>query len=516
MSSRRLPRWSLVPACLALTLLAITAPASRAAPAVFNVAVGIDPDNLDPAQVTTTTVGNMIDYVVETLLTIDEHGRFVPLLAESWTVSSDGLRYTFMLRPGVRFHDGTPFDAQAVKWTFDRLMDRAVRVPLRPDWEGKVEVVDPLTIRISLQQPFAPLIGGLSFTVAGMLSPASADKLGNDYKNYTHLVGTGPYVFKERRRGESITVTKNPGYWGKSPYYDTVVFRVVPEAATRESLLLAGQVDLIILPPVADLPALQRNPAVKVLLAPSDRTIFVAINTSKPLLSDRRVRQALNYAVDKAAIVNNVLFGAADGMDAPMASILFGYCKIGGYEYNPARAKDLLKQAGVKPGTGLQLIHPTGRYVQDKEAAQAIAGYLREVGLEVSLQTMDWPSYIATISAAPDKNTTQLHYLGWAPAFLDASQQMYQFRSRFAPPKGLATSFFSTPEIDRLALAAERELNQDKRKELYCQAARKVWEEAPWVFLWVQRFPIVYSAKVTDISSLPNEMFYAKYARPVR
>ncbi|MBI3629192.1 MAG: hypothetical protein HY217_06405 [Candidatus Rokubacteria bacterium] len=242
----------------------------------------------------------------------------------------------------------------------------------------------------------------------------------------------------------------------------------------------------------------------------------LAINTRKPLLGDRRVRQALNYAVDKAAIVNNVLFGAADGMDAPMASSLFGYCKIGGYEYNPARARDLLKQAGVKPGTGLQLIHPTGRYVQDKEAAQAIAGYLREVGLEVSLQTMDWPSYIATITAAPDKNTTQLHYLGWAPAFLDASQQMYQFRSRFAPPKGLATSFFSTPEIDRLALAAERELNQDKRKELYCQAARKVWEEAPWVFLWVQRFPIVYSAKVTDISSLPNEMFYAKYARPVR
>ena len=121
MSARQ---WSLVPACLLVTVLAVAAPASRpASAAVFNVAIGIDPDNLDPVQVTTTTVGNMIDYVVETLLTIDEHGRFVPLLAESWTVSSDGLRYTFKLRPGVRFHDGTPFDAQAVKWNFDRLME---------------------------------------------------------------------------------------------------------------------------------------------------------------------------------------------------------------------------------------------------------------------------------------------------------------------------------------------------------------------------------------------------------
>jgi peptide/nickel transport system substrate-binding protein len=291
----------------------------------------------------------------------------------------------------------------------------------------------------------------------------------------------------------------------------------VPEAATRESLILAGQVDLIVLPPIADLPALGRNPAVKVLLAPSDRTMFIVMNTSKPPLNDVRVRQALNYAIDKNAIVQNVLFGAADHMDAPMASSLFGYCKQGAYEFNQAKAKQLLTEAGVKPGTKIPFVHPTGRYVQDKEASQAVAGYLREVGLEPELSTMDWPSYISIINAGPaEKTTHHLSYLGWAPSFLDSAQQVLQFWSGFHPPNGLATSFYKDAKVDEWIVAADRESNPEKRKALYCDIAKKVWADAPWVFLYVQRFPIVYSSKVTDIGSFPIEKFYAIYARPAQ
>jgi ABC-type transport system substrate-binding protein len=507
----------LLGALLVGALLAWLPGAVPAAASTFRIAVGIDPDSMDPLHLTTTTVSNMIDYVVETLTTIDETGTVLPLLAESWTVSPDGRQYTFKLRPDVRFHDGSPFDARAVKWNFDRLIDPAVRVPLRASYPiERTEVVDAHSVRVVLKHPFAPFLGALSWGTAGLLSPAAVDRRGNDYKHYAHIVGTGPYVYRERRRGESVTVAKYADYWGRKPYYDTVVFRIVPEAATRESLLLAGQVDLVILPPVADIPALQRNPAVRVLLAPSDRTIFIAANTTKPPLDDRRVRQALNYAVDKQAIIDAVLFGAAEPMDAPMAPSLFGYCQVGQYEHNPARARELLAQAGVKRGTRVQLIHPTGRYVQDREAAQAVAGYLREVGLEPDLQTMDWPSYIRTIMTPADKNTTELHLLGWAPPFLDASQQMLQFLGSYHPPGGLATSFYQDPEVDRLIEAAQGDLNPDRRRELYCQVSRKVWEDAPWIFLWVQRFPIVHSAKVTNISSLPNEKFYALYARPAQ
>ena len=406
--------------------------------------MGVDLDTVDPAQMTTTTVGNMVDYVAETLTLLGPDGKVQPWLAESWTLSPDGLTYTFKLRKGVVFHDGSPFDAKAVKFTFDRLKDPAIRVPVRASLPLKeIEALDASTVKITLTQPSVPFISALSQTTTAILSPASVDKAGNEYKNIVHTVGTGPYVFKERKKGESFTVTLNDKYWGKKPTYDTVVFRIVPEAATRESLILAGQVDLIVLPPIADVPALQRNPAVKVLLAPSDRTMFVSLNTSKPLLNDVRVRQALNYAVDKKAIIQNVLFGAADEMDAPMASSLFGYCKVGSYEYNPAKAKQLLTEAGVKPGTKISFHHPTGRYVQDREVAQAIAGYLREVGIEPELQTMDWPSYVSIINAGPaEKTVHQLAYLGWAPASSTPPSRCCSSGPRRTPPKGLAITFY--------------------------------------------------------------------------
>jgi peptide/nickel transport system substrate-binding protein len=501
---------------VAVALLVWLPGPEAASAATFRIAIGIDPDTLDPVQTTTTTAGNVVDYVAETLTTIDEKGKVLPLLAESWTVSSDGKEYTFKLRRGVTFHDGTPFDAKAVKWNLDRVIDPNVKVPIRNPYAAieKTEAADPQTVKVTLKHPYAPFLAGLSWTTSAMVSPAGAEKSGNEYKNYPNIVGTGPYTLAERKKGESITLQRHAGYWGRKPFYDTVVVRIVPEAATRESLLLANQVDLIILPPVADLPALQRNSAVKVLLAPSDRTIFIAINTTK--IKDKRVRQAINHAVDKAAIVKNVLFDSGEPMDAPMAPSLFGHCKVGSYDFDPQKAKALLKEAGVPAGTPVQLIHPTGRYVQDREAAQAIAGYLREVGLEIQMQTMDWPSYIGTITKPADQNTTMLHLLGWAPAFLDADQQMDQFRSGSHPPKGLATTFYSNPEVDRLIQAAQRELDADKRKELYCQLSKLIWDDAPWVFLWVQRFPIVHSAKVTNVSHLPNEKFMALHARPAQ
>ncbi len=509
-------RWHLV--FLLTTVLLVTSFTSApAAPTTFRIAVGIDPDTLDPVGMTTTTVANIVDYVVETLVTIDQEGKPQPLLAKSWDISPDGLEYTFELQEGVTFHDGTPFNAEAVKFSIERVLDEEVRVPIRTPYIAieKVETVDPLTVKFILSEPYAPLLSAISWTTVGIISPKSIEEHGNDYLTYQHPVGTGPYVFKERVKGEHITVTKYEDYWGEKPFYDTVVFRIVPEAATRESLLLAGQVDLIILPPVSDIPALQENADVEVLLAPSDRTIFIAINNLKEPLNDVRVRQALNYAVNKEQIIQSVLFGAADVMDAPMAPSLFGYCQTGPYEYDPDKAGELLADAGLAEGLEIQFITPTGRYVQDFQAVQAIAGFLREVGIETEVSTMDWPSYIATITAPPEENTTQLHLLGWAPAYLDAAQQMLQFTSTYAPPSGLASSFYKSPEVDDLLAAAGREANPDKRQELYCEASKKVWEDAPWIFLWNQRFPIIYSAKVKNVSYLPNEKFYAIYAEPV-
>ncbi|EKP95326.1 ABC transporter substrate-binding protein [Thermaerobacter subterraneus] len=483
----------------------------------FRIAVGIDPDTLDPAGMTTTTVANMVDYIVETLVKIDKDGNIQPALAESWQVAPDGRSITFKLRQGVKFQDGTPFNAEAVKFNIERILNPDVRMPLRASYaviQG-VEVQDEYTVTLQLKEPAPYLLGALTYTAAGMISPNSVNEHGNSMTAYQHPVGTGPYVLKQYTKGSQLVLEKFQDYWGEKPYYDQVVFQIVPEAATRESLLLAGQVDMIILPPTSDIPALQKNSKVKVLLAPSDRTIFVAINTQHPALKDKRVRQALNYAVNKEEIIENVLFGAADVMDAPMAKPLLGYCQTGPYPYDPEKAKQLLQEAGVT-NLELKFVTPTGRYLQDYQAAQAIANFLQQAGVKTTLSTMDWPTYTATVQVPPEQATVQLHILGWAPTFMDAQQQMLQFTKDNHPPKGLASSYYTNPRVEELVAQANREVDQAKREQLYCEAAKIIWEDAPWIFLWVQRFPIVHSAEVTNISYLPNEKFDAIYARPVQ
>jgi peptide/nickel transport system substrate-binding protein len=523
---RRIPRIRSVAALAALGLIISAcsvsdpeAPSSggggESGDATFSVAVGIDPDTFDPAGQTTTTVQNMVDYMVETLTTVDENGKVGGKLADTFETSEDGMTVTLGLHKGVKFHDGTPFNAEAVKFNLERITSPDVKVPLGSPYKviSSVTPVDDTTVKIGLTRPSPGFLSALSVTTAGMISPASVNANGNTNVNYQHPVGTGPYVFGNYTAGESVTVTRYDDYWGDKPYYKTVNFRIVPEAATRESLLLAGQVDMIILPPVSDLESLRNNDKVKVLLAPSDRTIFIALDYQDPLLSKKEVRQALNYAVDKQAIVKNVLFGAGEVMDAPMAPSLFGYCKTGSYDYDPAKAKQMLADAGAT-GASLDLLTPSGRYVQDAQAAEAIAGYLRDVGLTVNVTTSDFPSFLARVNAPHSANTVDMHLLGWAPAYLDADFQMQMFRQATHPPAGLATSFYTNPEVEAILAKADVETDQDTRASLYCDASKIIWDDAPWIFLWTQSFPIVHSADVTGIGSTPTEKFQAINAHP--
>lgn len=489
-------------------------------PTEFRIAVGVDPDTLDPWQLTTTTASNIVDYMVETLVTISQEGEIVPLLAESWEVSEDGLEVTFHLRNNVVFHDGTPLEAELIKWNLDRLIDTNLTefgwLPTPYSSIDGVEAIDPLIVTFNLNTPSATaLIAELTTTTTAILSPSSVGQFGNEFDNIQHPIGTGPYIFEEHAEGERIAVTKFDDYWGQEPFFDQVIFLVVPEAASREALLLAGDVDMIVLPPMEDLATLQENPDLDVLLASSDRTIFVALPNQQPPFDDVRVRQALNYAVDKSAIIENVLFGAADVMDAPMAPSLAGYCATGTYEYDPDRARELLAEAGVAPGTELELLTPNGRYLQDVQATQAIAGFLSEIGFDVTVQVFDdWPTYINSLFQLSEESNLRPHLFGWAPDVLDAAWQMQQFSSQHWPPYGAATSFYENPEVERIIETASGEVNSERREELYCEASEIIWEDAPWIFLWVQRFPIVHSASVNNISTLPNEKFYAIYARP--
>jgi peptide/nickel transport system substrate-binding protein len=488
----------------------------------LTVAIGVDPDTLDPMRQTTTTIQNIVQMMVETLVRVDDTGKIQPLLATSWTQAPDGMSWTFNLRQNVRFSDGTPFNAQAVKVSMDRALDPANSCPLcglMRQVQG-VNALDDSHVQFTLKEPLAQdlFLGLLSQVTFGILSPKTVQKGAPAYSDQEQPVGTGPYVFKERVKGDHVTLERNEQYWGTKPAYKEQVIKIVPDAATREALVRSGEAQVIIDPPVSDLPAIQSDSSLKVLLAPDDRTIFIAVNTvdkQQPLLQKPEVREALNYAVNKDAIVKSTLFGAADPMTAPMAPSLFGYCRIGEYAYDPSRAKQMLQSAGAS-GMTVKLVSPTGRYIQDFQAAQNIANDLRAVGVNVQgPRTMDWPTYLATeVQVTPDKATQDLGLLGWAPGYLDASQQMVQFDPGQIPPKGLNNSYYDNPAVTALIAKAATEKDRNARAQEYCQAEKQIWSDAPWIFLWVQKFPIIYSAKVTGVNYIPNESFNTVYAQP--
>jgi peptide/nickel transport system substrate-binding protein len=488
----------------------------------MRLAIDIDPDTLDPAGQTNPTVSSIVDHVAETLVRLQPDGSVGPGLARRFSQSPDGKSFTFELRPFVEFHDGGFLNAEAVTLSLQRFLNPQLRVALRAPFDtnliDSIVPLDPLTLRISLKDTSRLFLHKLAATELAIVSPLHVRSFRDSFNE--EPVGTGPYRFKERRKGESVVLERFDRYWGKRPHYPLLQFRIVPEVATRESLLLANQVELILQPPLADLPALQKNPALKVLLTPTARSTFVALDLTLPSgtpLAIKKVRQALNYGVDRDGIIRNVLFGAATPLDAPLAPSLTGYARLGGYSFDPNRARQLLLEGGT-PRLQLRFLHPTGRSMQEAlaaQVAQAVAANLREVGVDTDLVGLDWPSFLAAVNVAEDRGTAHMHLFNWAPALLDASQQMSQFVRGQWPPQGLATSHYWNPKVELLVGQAARERDDQKRGEQYAEAQRIVWDDAPWIYLWSPSFLMVQSARLKGITAQATEKFTTVAAEPV-
>ncbi|MFZ0214973.1 MAG: ABC transporter substrate-binding protein [Candidatus Dormiibacterota bacterium] len=515
-------------AVLALVALFVAACGGSASPqssgpkqgGTLTTAIGIDADTLDPAAQTTTTIGQMVGMMVETLVKYNAQGKVEPSLATSWSQSSNGLDYTFTLRKGVKFQDGEPFNAQAVKFSIDRLLSpntyKAQPSVLRAI--QSVTAVDDNHVKITLSTPFAPFVSAMTSVAAGIIAPNSVNAHGNTPAKIVYPVGTGPYEYGGRVQGDHVTMNRFDGYWGTKPAYKTQLYKVVPEAASREALAKSGQADVIYQPPANDLPALEQSGSgVHVILGPDDRTIQIIVNNqdpNNPLLKNPMVRQALNYAVNKAAIVKNVQFGAATTVDSPAPSSVFGYCATGTYAYNPQKAKQMLQQAGAQ-GMTIKLMSPQGRYTGDYDTAQAVANNLRAVGLNVTVPNPpDWPTYVSTVDVAPSQASTDLHLLGWASTYLDASGVLTQFQKSNWPPAGLSTAYYDDPQVDALISKANSESSTSQRQQDYCSAEKKIWNAAPWIFLYNPKNPIVTTTGVKGIYGLPNEQFITTWATP--
>jgi peptide/nickel transport system substrate-binding protein len=457
----------------------------------------------------------MCELIYDPLFYQTPDAKLEPRLATKYELSEDGLVYTLHLRKGVKFSDGTTFDAKVMKQTFDRVLNPKIRVPLRflVTMIEEVTVIDDHIIQVKLKYPFAPFAPTLSQVILSPISPVALEKYGDDIRQ--HPVGAGPYKLAEWIKGERIVLVRNENYYGPRPTVKKLTFMIVPETATRESMLRTGQIDICYKPLPSNVAALKADPNITVEMPLDTRTIFMGLNCQKGATKNKLVRQAFNYAVDKKAIVKKVLFDTALAMDAPVSPVVFGYNKMDHqYEYNPEKAKELLKKAGFDFSKTINMRTPSGRYLFDKQVSEAIQAYLQAIGVKVELRTYDWPTYIAGLLKPLKETELEVFLLGWGPMILDADMTLYgQFHTSVNPPRGLGAAHYSSPAFDKAIEATRLEQDPANRLELFKKASEIVWEDCPWIWLHVEKFVIAYSSKIKGLVVTSTELFYPTYAK---
>ncbi|MDH4136825.1 MAG: ABC transporter substrate-binding protein [Anaerolineae bacterium] len=424
--------------------------------------------------------------------------KVLPVLATSWTASPDGKTWTFKLRQGVKFHDGTPFNAEAVKFNIERMLDPETKALARSAFAmiQSVEVVDEYTVNITTEGPFAALPAQLAYSPMAMNSPTQVQKLGNkDY--HTAPMGTGPFKFVHHIKGQEVLVEANKEYWGGAPYLDAVAMRPIPETASRVLALEAGESHVVYHVPPRDAQRFRDNPdlGIDVLTPPQQRIIFMGMNVQWGPFQDNRVRQALNYAVDKQAIIDNIFLGLTQPMDSPLPPTALCYSPTKYYEYNPDKAKELLAEAGYPDGFEVTLHFGSGRYLLDTEVVEAVQAYLADVGVKVKVIPLEWAAYGAMIRKPLEETEIQMFLIGWGLPTLDPDLGIQTY-SKDAWAPGLNTMFYSNPELDGLIAEQRATLDPAKRCEVVKSAQEIIMEDAPQIYLYYE--PQIH-AKRTEV-----------------
>jgi peptide/nickel transport system substrate-binding protein len=463
---------------MVLALLGTSAATWAAGERDVTIAQGIDAEFLD-VQMTNNIVTLIINGAIyDTLLTRDKQLQIVPHLATSYKPVSDKV-WEVKLRQGVKFHNGEPFDATAVKFSAERIQRPDFKSPQK-GWFStldRVEVVDPSTVRLHTKVPDPAMPARM--TLMYQMAPKYVAQVGDAQANLKP-VGTGPFKFVEWQKNERIVVEANDAHWTGKPAVRRATWRPIPELGARIAALQTGQADLIVNVPPDQVSMLQASKNIRIEKVPSCRIISFTIAQIKGgPLADKRVRQALNHAVDMQGILDAVLLGNGKRLNSWMPPNVWGYDpSIPVYEYNPQKAKELLAAAGQRNLT-LTLQAPNGRWAMDKDIAQAVAGQLTENGIKTTVKVIgEWGAYVRTIL---DHKTEDLAMSGWCLPSLEPDHWVTPNLHTGEP-----VSQYSNPELDKLMAQASAEMNQDKRKQLYSQLLRVIRDEAPYIFGYQQ------------------------------
>ena len=479
-----------------LAVLLIALIGASAGAATFTYAAQADAVGLSPILTNDSVSAVAERHLYENLVKRDPTtNKLVPWLATSWE-TPDATTWIFHLRQGVKFQDGTPFNAEAVKFTFERIMDPKVGAPraslLTPI--QSIDVIDDATVKITTKAPYGAFLAALAHPNAEIVSPTAVKKYGDLMKN---PVGTGPYMLKDWVSGDHITMVRNPDYWGKEPSIDTFVIRVVPDANTQVALLERGDVQLIDTVPPELVSRLQQNKNIQVVIKPGTPVFYLGFNYKEALWQNKTAREAVASAIN-IDVISRLLKPVANKDCSIIGPQVFGY--VEGVEsnctsYDPAKAKQLW--------SALQDARPVTLWVPQigdyPRVGQIVQGQLSQAGIPTTIKTVEWGAYLS----ATQKYEQDLYLLGWTNQTADGSELIYP--NLDSANIGAANrSAYNNPAADKLIEASRATTDQQQRLDLLNQANTLLLKDVAWVTLYDGVAMIAHRTNVSGIGLLPT------------
>lgn len=497
---------------LALSLGTLSGAQAQTPPGVLIVGQIAEPKALDPAAVTAVNDFRILMNVYDGLVRYKDGTLEVePALATDWTISEDGTEYTFTLRDGVKFHDGSDFNAEAVKFNFERMLNEdhpyhdTGPFPLSFFFSAveTVEAIDETTVKFTLNSPYAPFLSNLAYPTGLLVSPAAVEEHGAEFGR--NPSGTGAFKFAEWRSNEAVVIEANADYWDGAPELQAVVFRPITDANTRTAEMLAGGIDLMVeVPPVALSEFQGAEYSVHEQAGP--HVWFLILNAKEGPFADKLVRQAANYAINKTALVDEVLEGTAAVAAGPTPpAFAWAYNEeLEPYPYDPEKAKELLAEAGVEGAELTFYVTEGGSGMLDPVAmGTAIQADLEAVGFDVKIETYEWNTFLGNVNPGLE-GKADMAEMAWMTNDPD-TLPFLALRTEAWPDKGgFNSGYYSNPKVDELLEAARVATDQDERARLYKEMQVIVQEDAPWVFVANWKQNAVTSDKVEGFSLQPS------------
>ncbi len=498
-------------------------------PDTLIVARPLDAISLDPARPSDNESVEVIDQIFEKLVQYRAGSTEPePGLATDWQVTDQGRVWTFHLRQGVEFHDGTPFDADAVVFSLERQRD-----PMHPFhtgkfsyWENvyrnieKVEKVDDFTVRITIERSYAPFLANMGMFPVAIVSPTAVEKYGADFAN--HPVGTGPFRFVSWQPGDRIVLERNEDYWGGAPPFKRLVFQVIPDPRQRLVGLESGGIDIAyqILP--ESLQFVELHPALVLHKIPANNVAYLAFNTTHPPFDDPDVRRAANYAVNKEPIVKLVYQGNAIPAHGPLPPTQWGYHDVGErYPYDPVHARQLLAEAAAAgrfdPERTLSFYVPSAPrpYLPKPEViARVLQTNLADVGIKTRIVLKDFE----TLLNLTQRGEHDLCLFGWVGDNGDPDNFLYTLFDRDNTVPGLARNiaFFRDPEVHGLLVMAQESDSREEREVLYARAQDLIAQEAPWVPIAHSKIAVAARADIGGVTINQQSHIYYRTVRRIK